>query len=410
MSDTMGSARLSRVAEDRVWHHLKTLFVASLLLFSVNILLGFLNAVTTGGLPRWQMLTHLHAGTIGWITLSVVGVAIWLFTGDRSVTDSYVRRVKFLVWGSVLAFAGYVASFGISFAVAGDAMYLLPAFGTVASLMVWAATVFVLRQRRNQPVVTPAHVFVIAALVTASGGALMGILAGLEQAFGVFLPIEPGSIISAHRAPMEVYVYIAGAALVAWFVQGADADRRGWPVLVLAGLWAVAGLAFPVGVFLDFQPAAILTFLLGLLLLPLAFVALVGRGALRTNPLRAGPEAWAFFGTVGLLAFGVVFFVAGLALGGPEWASPVMFHIFFVGMMTNLLFGLLSAGTAEARTLHAWAEPAAMWLLNGGLVVFVVLRVVMGTRHGAILMGLGVLLGVGTMLYRLLDGSPAPDP
>jgi hypothetical protein len=55
-----------------------------------------------------------------------------------------------------------------------------------------------------------------------------------------------------------------------------------------------------------------------------------------------------------------------------------MFHMFFVGMMTNLVFGVVSAATEDARQRHHWAEPAAMWLLNIGLVGFVVLRIVSG--------------------------------
>lgn len=403
MSETGQSPTMRSVADEAVWSHLTVLFVGALLLFLVNISLGFVNAVTTDALPRWQMLTHLHAGALGWITLSIIGVSIWRFTGERDVNPTYVSRVKFLVWGSVLVFAGYVASFAVGFYVAGDAVYFLPAFGTAAMVMIWSATVFVLIQSRKQPVLTTVHVFALAALVTASGGALLGVLAGLEQAFGPFLPIEPGSIISAHRAPMEVYVYIAGAALVAWFVQGDDADSWGWPGMIVAVLWAGAGLIFPIGVFLDFEPAFMVGFLLGFLVLPIFFILLVGWPALVTNPATPGPDAWAFFGTIGLIAFGLVFFVGGLVLGGAEWNNAVMFHIFFVGMMTNLLFGTLSAGTDTARRLHEWAEPAAMWLMNVGLVVFIAVLIVMEIRHGAILMGLGVVLGVAEMLYRLLD-------
>lgn len=402
MSGTATSQGPRRVSDDEVWSHLRTLFLGSLLLFLVNIGLGFLNALTTGVLPRWQMLTHLHAGTIGWITLSVIGVAIWLFTGDRDVSDAYVSRVKYLVWGGVLVFAGYVASFGVGFYAMGDAMYFLPVFGTAATLVIWAATGFVLLERRNQPVVTTAHVLLLAALVTASGGALMGVLAGLEQAFGTFLPIEPGAIISAHRAPMEVYVYIAAAGIVAWFVQGDDPGSRGRTGLSLAVLWAVAGLIFPVGVFLAFRPAGMVTFILGLLLLPLVFVGLVGRDALRTNPVRAGPAAWAFFGTLWLAGFALVFFVAGLVMQA-DWAPAVVFHIFFVGMMSNLLLGVVSAGTVNARSLHDLAEPAALWTINGGLIIFVALEIALDIRHGAMVMGLGVLLGVAVMVYRLTE-------
>lgn len=51
-------------------------------------------------------------------------------------------------------------------------------------------------------------------------------------------------------------------------------------------------------------------------------------------------------------------------------------------------------------------EPVAMWLMNGGLVIFAVLFIVSGSRHGALVMGTGVLLGVGWMLLSLRETPP----
>jgi hypothetical protein len=72
-------------------------------------------------------------------------------------------------------------------------------------------------------------------------------------------------------------------------------------------------------------------------------------------------------------------------------------------MTSKLRFGVLSERTVEARRLHEWAEPSSMWLLNLGVLAFVVLKITMDSRHGAFIMGLGALLGVVVMLYRLLE-------
>lgn len=403
MSSAQYSHGLRPVSNPRVWGHLKVLFLGALAIFLVNIALGFLNAVSTGGLERWQVLTHLHAGTIGWITLSAIGVAIWLFTGGRDVSATYVARVRQLVWAGVLVFAGYVASFGIGFYAAGDAMALVPVFGTAAMLVIWAATAFVLAQVGDQPVLTTAHVMIAAALLVASLGALFGVLAGITNAFGSLAGLELSSIVSMHRAPMEIYVLLFAAAMIEWIVGREGAASWTWPGMGIALAWVAMAIVFVVGGGLGIQPLIILGFLLSFVVIPLLVIVRVGWKALLEPPTRPGVASWGFFGTLGLLTFAVVFIVVLLVLGGPEWSAVVVFHIFFIGMVTNLIFGVLSAGTADARRLHALAEPTAMWVMNVGLVVFLAARVAAEVRHGAILMGLGVLLGVAAMLYRLSE-------
>ena len=70
-----------RVKNKAVWEQIRILFLASAILFLFNINLGFDNALTIGGIPRWQILVHLHAGSLGWITLSAFGLMIWFITG-----------------------------------------------------------------------------------------------------------------------------------------------------------------------------------------------------------------------------------------------------------------------------------------------------------------------------------------
>ncbi len=102
---------ISRVKNDSVWKNLKILFIGAALIFLINIYFGFDNSLTVGEIPRWQILIHLHGGSVGWITLSAIGVAIWLLTGDRDVSQSYENGIRVLVWAAVIVFAGYVTTF-----------------------------------------------------------------------------------------------------------------------------------------------------------------------------------------------------------------------------------------------------------------------------------------------------------
>jgi hypothetical protein len=61
----------------------------------------------------------------------------------------------------------------------------------------------------------------------------------------------------------------------------------------------------------------------------------------------------------------------------------VFVHVAMVGMMTNLILGVFSARSQEARHLWSWAEAAALWLISLGLLVFFSLMIVADIRLGA---------------------------
>src|SRR5436189_5953352 len=72
-------------------------------IFALTALLGLANATRIfGALSQDTLLTHLHSGTLGWITMGVIGVTIWIFGGaDRNM----VVRL------SALSTAAYVLAF-----------------------------------------------------------------------------------------------------------------------------------------------------------------------------------------------------------------------------------------------------------------------------------------------------------
>src|SRR5256884_9596303 len=67
----------SRHASEIRWQ-----FQAGLLVFTITVAIGILNGFHFITLPRQGLLTHLHAGTLGWITLGGIAMCLWLFGGE----------------------------------------------------------------------------------------------------------------------------------------------------------------------------------------------------------------------------------------------------------------------------------------------------------------------------------------
>ncbi len=396
---------LQRVRNDSVWGSLKILFMGSLLIFLINIYFGFDNALTAGEIDRWQLLIHLHGGSIGWITLSAIGIAIWVVTGEREVDAAYESRVRTLVWAAVLIFAGYVPSFGLAFSrPSGFLVALLPIFGVGSVLVLWLATIFAFGEFKQQPVVTTVHLLAAGALLTGAIGATVGMLLGLERAVGQFLPLPEGDRVGAHAGMMDTYLFLVASAVVEWATRK-EARRWNWAGLLQAVLWMVGAALVPIAFFLNIVPQVLPVFGGMLLLGMVIFLARYAWRALASLPRGAGVTSWTFFGTLWLIIYMGIFLWA-VSTGGdftvlPTWFGAVFAHAGFVGMMTNLLMGVAaSRGQAGAGVL-AWGEPAALWTINLGILAFLGLKIASDIRTGAFVMGIGVLLGVFTMFRRL---------
>lgn len=407
--------RLGGVDDARAWGTVKITFLVAALVFLVTIGLGFLNTIAAGELPRWQLLVHLHSGTLGWITLSVFGIAAWLFAGDREVGRGYADRVRWLTWLAIVTFLVLIASFGIATARGGQWSYLLAGAAVAANLVIWAvAVVFVLELRRMAGATT-AQWLMAGGLVIAGVATSMGALTALGIA-GIGLP--PELAILGHVLAIEGYLFLAGTATIEWVVRGGDTgDRSGSGLLqLLIGLFV--GLLGPVLVGLavagvpqeTLGMVANLGTLAGIVLFGLVFLARIGPAALRFNPLDGGPRAWMMLATLWVVGL-IVMWPLRVALGGPEWWIPVYAHMVFVGTMTNAILGVMSAWTADTRRLTPWAEPAGMWLTNIGLAAFFAGEIAADVRHGAWILGIGVLLAVLVMIHALtgdVAASAAP--
>jgi hypothetical protein len=412
VSEVVQSPGPGRVSDDKVWRVTKLVFGTSALIFLVTIALGFLNVFTSGALPRWQLLVHLHSGALGWVTLSVFGATVWLFTGQRAVSDAYVSRVQWLAGVMVVAFVGLIASFGIAFSQGGDAFYLLAVFAPLAALTIWAAALFFLHQLTRLSEVTTAHLLTATGFLVLSVAVAFATVVALGRAG---LLAAPDFALTGHVFGIMGYEVLVVTGLIEWLVipeRGRWTRAGGLQVGLglLLGLWVpLLVLLLIAGVPEGILPMLVIVGLLALLVMfGLVFLARIGPTALRTNPLTAGVEAWVFFATL-WFTVGVLSFPARMALGDPEWWLTVNTHVVFIGIVTNLLLGVHSARTQPVHAGYAWAQPVAMWLTNGGLLLFAALLIATGSAHGALVMGTGVLLGVGWALHSLRETHTGTD-
>ncbi len=98
----------------------RLLFRSSLVIFLVTIVIGILNGLDVWDPPREMILTHVHAGTLGWITLAVIGVAVLMF-GDAEAASAH-RLAQGATGATVLYVITFATTTGVFRPIAGTLM------------------------------------------------------------------------------------------------------------------------------------------------------------------------------------------------------------------------------------------------------------------------------------------------
>ena len=156
----------------RYGSEIRWLFSAGLLVFVVTVSIGILNGFHFLTLPRQVLLTHVHAGTLGWITLGVFATCLWLF-GEDSPAGGNGRAIQGL---SLLAAVGiplYVLAF-LSGNLLARAIFGFPVLVAIVGLLLWLVS-----QIRLVRMTVP-RLAVLAAIATLVVGSTIGVL--IEQA------------------------------------------------------------------------------------------------------------------------------------------------------------------------------------------------------------------------------------
>lgn len=84
----------------------RNLFRTALLLFVITIVIGILNGIDVWEPPRNTLLTHVHAGTLGWITLAVFGGAIWMYGSPDDRSSSALANFSIVALPSTWQLSG----------------------------------------------------------------------------------------------------------------------------------------------------------------------------------------------------------------------------------------------------------------------------------------------------------------
>jgi hypothetical protein len=397
-------------------------FQYGLVIFTLTALLGLAN----GGLDSRTLAAHVHSGTLGWITMGVIGIAIWIFA--RADEDLFAPVLL-----SAFTMAAYVMAFW-------SGVFILQAvFGLaeVAVLIYWWWFTYVRVQTQGG----------IGHLEVSKLSVLFGLTTLLVGSLGVLLQLLSesssltGSPSFAGHAAGETggYFVLVAAGFAEWQLTGSA--RRTTLALAQVYLLFVGGLLLSASLVLDVvvgQPAQFVPVLASVLIVVgVAILAFRVGSAAAAAPWMAKTGTRHIAIAVAFLVFGAILqaVVAQQLTAAQGDVSAVsagllhaLDHAYFVGVMTNMIFGAILVTTSGAGIALSknpvrprewpWADDIIFWGLNIGAAAFIAVLLIVGSGEGrpafthpvafvAPIMGLSALLGVATYLTRMIGASTA---
>ena len=374
----------------------RDLYLVAMAVFVVNIVIGILNGADVVEFDRNQILTHVHAGTVGWLTLTIVASTFLLFqAADRRL----MLALAVLVPIYVLAF--YTGNFALR-AVGGTALLI-----AVAWLLWWLWRQFLAGER------TLPRLAVTLGVTSFGYGALIGVLIQISLASG--LTLLPGDTIGAHASAMTFgYLVLVAMGLIEWRILGTrDLPRAG---VIQVGALFLGGLTISLSLLAGAAQAGGGLYLLTQLVAVVLFAIRIWPRSLRinwaaANPVRhfAASSVWVVFALV-LFMYIVFTFISSGATdpsAAPQIDLNVLIasdHSAYIGIVTNIELGLLTVLLLRSQS-RSWIGQLVFWGVNLGLVVFVIGLIVNTAeikRIGAPVMGATLLIALAVLAYTAL--------
>jgi hypothetical protein len=390
----------STTLEGRLAGQMRLLFLTAMALFTVTVVIGILNGLDLVEFSHNQLLTHVHAGTLGWITLSVFAASLWMLSGGRALGDQELSRVRLIANLGAVAITLYVIAFFIGNRPVRVVM------GTLALIAIGSFHGWAMRRRKAVEMTVP-RLAILAALTSLLIGAILGVLLGLQTA-GVDVSTR---LFGAHPATMVIgYLLLAGMAIAEWQLVPSPkpiaADRSG---VVQVTLLFLGGITLMLGILLDVFPLLTLNVPLEVIGVVIFLVrikrSLMGAGWSSGNSRLFGVSALFLVANVLLLAYLIVNYADDFE-ATPSWLFFALDHSVFIGVMTNALFGLVDEVSGGLRATRPWVTHIALYGVNIGLLGFVVGLVVQEAvvkRVFAPIMGLSILAVMALLAVRLLS-------
>lgn len=385
------------MSERTVLRDVVPLIVAAMVVFVFTVVIGILNGLDVYDVPHGVLMAHVHAGTLGWITLAIFAGAAWILGADR--------LPKALVWLSIASVVLYVAVF------AADLTKIRPYVGALMlASMVWFM-IWGFGARRGKPWTVPS-LSVLLGLVNLVVGGILGVILGLMLA-GVIDSSE--GVSGAHPAMMVVgYLLISATGLAEQLAGGPGVDGLTRSGAAQAVLFFLAGIILAVGVLLDVQPLLGLNLLFEIVGVALVIVrnrkAIAGAGWSAESPARRGATTMLFLvPALAILGYLIVAHADDIE-AAPRGLFLALDHATFIGILTNAIFGLILVVTAASGRERGAVDEVVYWGTNLGLAFFIVGLLAdqaVLKRIGTPVMGTSILLGLAVAGMRL-SGRSAP--
>ena len=376
----------------------RSLYLVAMGVFLVTIAIGILNGLDAVEFDRNQVLTHVHSGTVGWLTLAIVATTFLVY----KATDTRLAiALGITVPAYVVAF--YTGSFPFR-AIAGVVLLVV-----ILWLLAWTWRTY-LAGERSLP-----RLGLALALTTFTYGAIVGVL--LQIGFAAGTLIVPGNGIGAHAGAMTFgYLVLAGMAVAEWRVLGTTGIPRGG-LVQMAALF-VGGLILSIALLTGAEEIGGMLYLLAELIAVVLFLIRVVPSAVRgLGSLADGRGHLALASLWIVIAMALFMYLVSQVVANPGTEPDAGLlvgsdHSVYIGVITNSVFAVL-ASLLVARAVSPVVQAIIQWGMNAGLLVFVI-GLVSGTQVlkqiGAPTMGVCLLIGLALYGFGLLGTRTDPAP
>jgi hypothetical protein len=386
---------------------IRMLLQAAMLIFVYTVVIGILNGTDLVEFGHATILTHVHTGTLGWITTSVLAASLWMFGGTRKPgwRDSVMGWLPVV---TVLLVIAYNIAFGTTH---GNAR---PAVGALMLLAIVVWLVWIFGSVRDVVLSTP-RLAVLAAIVTAATGGLLGVLLGAMISTGN--EILPGDAEAAHPATMVIgFLVPIGMALSEWYVRPETRDVAATrPGKFQVALPFIGGFFVTAGLLADSPPLISVSLPFEIIGVTILVVRLWP--GLMNVKFGEGSSAVLAAPTVFWLVANIVMFIYLIGRYQGDFDDVrvglilALYHMMFIGVLSNSLFAQVRSAAADVKPV---AVQVLFWLMNVGLAGFVLGLIADVTILKQIftpIMGLGILHGVVLFSMALQRGrtdTPVP--
>jgi len=403
-----------------LWPAVKPVFLTAMALFIFTIVIGILNGLDLYAPDHDTLITHVHAGTLGWITLAVSGAAMLIFTEGSESSDRDVAKARRLAWAMTGAIVLYSFSFFAGDRVPGDRIHR-PVFGTILFIIVVWFGVWLFQQNSSKTESSVVRLGILLSWVSLIVGSIFGVILGIFSARGEVPGLSEGTasrLAESHPPSMVIgFLILAAVAIAEWLIRTPKPMKE--DKLGAAQMWMIFISGAVIILALAIDNEELLGPANGLEIIAVVFLLVRLRKALPPDAWRgAGPGLYGRFSVIFLVANLVVLtvVVSQVISGAMDFDALTeaqfgliltLDHLMFIGVMTMALFGVL------AKTMHPGslgvADKVMLWGVTVGIIGFAAgLISVTPVLKRISTPVLGVALLVGIILYsrEILNESP----